>query len=105
MGEDVHSIIPITFDSELLTQLGATGVELQHPMPCFSFIEQRLPIVGSMASGGKLLCTKEPVCDPVEWWETIRSAIAREVGDASPHDVAVVVGNNMMNYAYALRYS
>ena len=58
-----------------------------------------------MASGGKLLYTKEPACGPVEWWETIRSAIAREVGDASPHDVAVVVGDNMMNYAYALRYS
>ena len=105
MEEDVESIIPTTFDSELLAQLVETGVELQHPGPCFSFIEQHLPIVGSMASGGELLCTKEPASSPGEWWETTRSAIVRRVGDASPHDVAVVVGDNMLNEVVRLRWT
>ena len=102
MGKDVHSITPTTFDSELIAQLGATGFEIQHPGPYFSFIEQHLPIVGSMASGGQVLCTKNPASAPGEWWETIRSAITRQVGDAPFHCEAVVVGDNMMNYAYAL---
>jgi hypothetical protein len=105
MKEDVQSIVPTTFDTELIGQLSATEFELQPPGSCFSFLEQHLPIVGSMASGGELLCTKEPTSSPGEWWETIRSAIARKVGNASPHEVAVVVGDNMMNYAYALRYN
>ncbi|MCB2376826.1 hypothetical protein LGH70_04495 [Hymenobacter sp. BT635] len=105
MDEDVHSIIPTTFDSELIAQLGATEFEVQHPAPYFSFIEQHLPIVGSMASGGELLCAKESASAPGEWWETIQLAIVRQVGEASPQHMAVVVGDNMMHYAYALRYS
>ena len=104
MEEDVHSITPTAFDSELITQLSATAYKLQHPEFYFSFIEQHLPIVGSMASGGELLCTKNSASAPGEWWEIIRSAIANQVGDP-PHREAVVVGDNMMNYAYALPYS
>ena len=105
MEDDVHSIIPTTFDSELIAQLSATEFKLRHPELYFSFIEQHLPIVGSMAFGGELLCTKKPASASGEWWETIRSTITRQAGDASPHNEAVVVGDNMMNYAYALPFS
>ena len=104
MEEDVRSIVPTIFDSGLLDQLVATGCHIQHPDRYFAFVEQRLPIVGSMASGGEWLCAKGPASSYDEWLDTLRSAITRGVGDASPHDVAVVVGDNMTNYAYTLRY-
>jgi hypothetical protein len=104
MEENIQSIIPTAFDSELIVQLSATEFKLQRPELYFSFIEQHLPIAGSMVSGGELLCTKNPASASGEWWETIRSAITCQVGDTSPHKEAVVVGDNMMNYAYALPY-
>lgn len=104
MAEDVHSIVPTSFDSELIKQLSATGFQLQIPDRYFTFIEQHLPIVGSMASGGELLCTKDPASSPDEWVATLQSAITGRVENASPQDLAVVVGDNMMEYAYVLRY-
>ena len=105
MEEDVQSIDPTTFDSELIEQLGANGFQLKNPDPFFSFIEQHLPIKCGRATGGELLCVKGPANSADEWPETLRSAITCSVGDASPHDGVVVLGDNMINYAYVLRYS
>lgn len=104
MEEDVRLIVPTAFDSELIEQLKATAVQLQHPSRYFSFIEQHLPIIGSMASGGEMLCTKEPALSPDAWLEVVRCAITRWLGNTSPQDLAVVVGDNMLSYAYALQY-
>lgn len=102
MEEDVPSVVPTGFDSELIKQLGTTGFQLQHPDRYFSFIEKQLPIVGSMAAGGELLYTKKTALSLDDWLEAIRAAITRWAGDVSSQDLAVVVGDNMLNYAYAL---
>lgn len=104
MEEDVHSVASTTFDSELMEQLGANGFQLKNPDPFFSFIEQHLPIVCGRPTGGEWLCTKGPASSDDGWPETLRSAITSRVGDALPHDAAVVVGDNAMNYGYVLQY-
>ena len=100
----MHSIVPTSFDADLLEQLSATGFQVQIPDRYFTFLEQHLPIVGSMASGGELLCTKAPASSPDEWVKTLQLAITGRVENASPQDLAVVVGDNMMEYAYVLQY-
>ncbi|GAB3590480.1 hypothetical protein [Hymenobacter daeguensis] len=105
MEDDMHSITPTTFDTELIEQLGTEAFQLQNPTPFFSLIERQLPIVGSMATGGELLCAKADATSN-DWIEMVRSAIVNCVEPRSHQDLSVVVvGDNMINYAYALRYS
>jgi hypothetical protein len=105
MEEDVRLLVPTAFDSELIEQLSATSFQLQHPSRYFTFIEQHLPIIGSMASGGELLCAKEAATSPDTWLEVIRAALNRWLDHSTPQDLVIVVGDNMLNYAYALQYS
>jgi hypothetical protein len=105
MEEDVRLLVPTAFDSELIEQLRATSFQLQHPSHYFTFIEQHLPIIGSMASGGELLCAKEAATSPDTWLEVIRAALNRWLDNSTPQDLVIVVGDNMLNYAYALQYS
>ncbi|RZK44069.1 MAG: hypothetical protein EOO61_04445 [Hymenobacter sp.] len=105
MEEDVRLVVPTAFDSELIEQLAATDFQLQHPSRYFTFIEQHLPIIGSMASGGELLCAKEPATSSDAWMKVVQAALNRWLVNPSPQTLAIVVGDNMLNYAYVLQYN
>jgi hypothetical protein len=108
MEDNMSKIEPTSFDKELIESFKLPhDLRILSPDFYFSLIEEKLEVVGSMAVGGDLILEKSKNETIESWTQSVAEVLLQNFIDngVSMNSEVIIVGDNMLNYAYGLSAS